>query len=221
MIVKNIDSSLVKLLINSNKQRFSKGQIVRMFEDNAMLNFITSGYVKRYRITDEGSQNIQVIFGPGQIFPLTPVYKSLFNYDMYSGPEEYYYETITPVTAHSIGQNELKQKVSQNPELYRDLFYAAGLRLDSYIHRLEGNAQKSASQSVAWQLTYLASTFGSKTNSGVEIDVPITHQLLADILGFARETVTHSMAELSNERLVLIKGRRIIIPDLEKLRLHK
>lgn len=210
---------LASLMKSAGRQKFPKGQVVHMFEDSAMLNFITEGYVKRYRITDEGNQSVQVVYGPGHIFPLTPVYKTLYDYNMYSGPEHYYYETITSVITHSINLPQLKKAVVDQPELYRDLFYAAGLRLDSYIHRLEGHAQKTATQAVAWQLAYLTATFGEPSPTGVRIALPLTHQTLADIVGLARETVTYSLNELRTEKLISSDKKHITVFDIEKLRL--
>ena len=208
---------LARLMEKSVAQQFPKGQIVHVFEDAAMLNFIKKGYVKRYRITDDGHQSVQVVYGPGHIFPLTPVYKTLYDYDMYSGPEEYFYETITPVIAHALDQASLKNAILNDPQLFSDLFFAAGLRLNSYIHRLEGHAQKTASQSVAWQLAYLADTFGEKTANGVMIMLPLTHQNLADIVGLARETMTHSLKELRSKKLISSDKKHITVLDIEAL----
>lgn len=209
-------SALYKLLQTGKKLMLPKGQVVHAFEDRAMLNLIASGYVKRYLINDEGNKSIQQIYGPGDIFPLTPVYKSLFMYDMYSGTEEYYYESISPIEAYSISQAELEQAVKKEPGLYGDLFFAAGLRLDAYIHRLEALSERSAKQALAAQLVYFARVYGEQTEHGIKINLPLTHQTLAEVLNLARETVSHVLADLQKEKLVSGSGS-LLIRDLEAL----
>lgn len=194
-----------------------KGIIVNAFEDNTQLHLIKRGYIKRYLITSDGSKGIQVIFGPGDIFPLTPVYKTLYSFDVYSGPEQYYYEAMTVIDVRFLSQRALEEAVESNPLIYKDLFYAAGLRLNSYIHRLESMSLRIAKKKVAHQLAFLADTFGRKTADGIVITAPLTHQNLADILNLARETVTHSLVRLDEKKLIK-NNKQITVFDIEKLR---
>ena len=212
-----VGSPLYKLLLSGRQLKLPKGQVVSAFEDSAMLNLISSGFIKRYLITSDGSKGIQVIFGPNDIFPLTPVYKTIYKMDVYSGPEQYYYESMTEIEVFSINQATLLEAVNAEPLIYKDLFYAAGLRLNSYIHRLESMSSRAANKKVAHQLTYLADIYGQKTEDGTTIMVPLTHQNLADILNLARETVTHCMTRLEEKGLIHV-NKYITVLVIEKLR---
>lgn len=212
-------SPLYKLLSSGKHFQLPKGQVVDMFDDRALLNLINKGFIKRYLITNDGLKGIQVIYGPGDIFPLTPVYKSIFNMDIYSGPEQYYYEAMTDIEIFSIDQTSLRDAAEKDPLINKDLFYAAGLRLNSYIHRLESLALRSANKKVAHQLIYLANVFGQKTDQGVVIPVPLTHQNLAEILNLARETVSNCMSRLQDKGLI-ISDKNIIVTDIERLQLE-
>lgn len=210
-------SPLYKLLLSGRQLKFPKGQIVSGFSDNDLLHLIKTGYIKRYLITKEGGKAVQVVFGPQDIVPLTPVYKSLFDTSVYTGLEQYYYEAMTPVELYSIDKATLLEAVDQNPLIYKDLFLAAGLRLNSYIQRLESMSTRMSSRKVAHQLVYFADFFGKTTPEGVQIQLPLTHQNLADVLNLARETVTISMARLQRKGLVL-GDKNLVIPDVEALR---
>ncbi len=211
------DSPLYELIRSGRHYQLPRGQVVNAFDDVAKLNLIDSGYIQRYLITKEGNKGIQVLYGPGDIFPLTPVYKSVFQMDIYSGPEEYYYEAMTPLSIYSIAQEDLKGAVDKNPLLYKDLFYAAGLRLNSYIHRLESMSLRAATRKIAHQLAYLATIFGSENSHGTTITIPLTHKNIADILNLARETVTLCMSRLEEKGLIEA-DKHIIVKDLERLR---
>lgn len=210
------DSALYKLLSTGTHLKLPKGQVVNALDDNAKLNLIKSGFIKRYLINKDGSKGIQAIYGPNDIFPLTPAYKNLFNMNIYSGPEEYYYESMTEIEVFSISQATLKEAAESEPIIFKDLFHAAGLRLNSYIHRLETMSLRVANRKVAYQLAYFADTFGKQTDKGIEIQVPMTHQNLADVLNLARETVTHCLSSLERKGLI-IPGKYLVVTDLEKL----
>lgn len=217
MSYKVSESPLFTLLKEGKHFTLPKGQVVNALDDRAMLNLINKGYIKRYLITKDGTRSIQTIYGPGDIFPLTPVYKTLFQMDMYRGPEEYYYEAMTPIDIYSINQETLHSAVAKNPIIYRDLFYSAGLRLNSYIHRLESSSLRVSNRKIVHQLLYYAEIFGEKTENGVLINLPLTHQNLADVLNLARETVSNCLSRLE-QRGLLKGGKNILIPNTEELR---
>jgi hypothetical protein len=67
---------------------------------------------------------------------------------------------------------------------------------------------------VRTQLLELASEHGRVGRSGVRIDLPLTHDLLADMVGCARETVTRALEELHREGFVVRRGRfyELLVP---------
>ncbi len=213
-----LDSHLYNLLLNGKHTHFPKGQVVNIFDDNAMISLIKSGYIKRYLITRDGTQGIQVIYGPDEIFPLTPVYKNIFKMDIYTGPEQYYYESMTKIELFSITQTQLQEALDKDPLIYKDLFYAAGNRLNSNIYRLENMSLRVANRKIAYQLMYLAHKFGEKNEDGVTIMLPLTHQTIADILNLARETVTHCMIRLQEKGIIKVAEKTIVVTDMDRLR---
>jgi CRP-like cAMP-binding protein len=58
------------------------------------------------------------------------------------------------------------------------------------------------SERVRQTLLQLAATYGRVAPQGVRIDFPLTHQLLADMTGSARETVSLALAGLVSEGFV-------------------
>lgn len=57
------------------------------------------------------------------------------------------------------------------------------------------------------KLFQLARSHGKVSPDGVEIELPLTHELLAQMVGSARETVTCSLARLQREGLLVRTGR--------------
>lgn len=210
-------SPLMQLLQNGRRHKLPKGQILQFSYDQLLLSVVKTGYIKRYSITDDGSESIQSIYGPENIFPLTPVYKTIFNKDIYHGQEAFHYEALTPASIFSIDQSTLEEALNENPIIYKDLLFVAGVRLGSNIQNLENMSLGTAQGRVAHLLVYFADVFGQKSSEGITIELPLTHQTLANALNLARETVTHSLIHLQEKELI-VSGKNIVVPDLDKLR---
>ena len=67
------------------------------------------------------------------------------------------------------------------------------------------------SERVRQTLLQLAGTYGRVAPRGIRIDFPLTHQLLADMVGSARETVSLALAELAREGFLHRHHRDYII----------
>jgi CRP-like cAMP-binding protein len=61
------------------------------------------------------------------------------------------------------------------------------------------------------KLLQLARKFGRVAPDGIRLDLPLTHQLLADAVGAARETVTVALRDLRQKGIVERKGRTYIL----------
>jgi len=59
--------------------------------------------------------------------------------------------------------------------------------------------------------------YGVPTESGVRIDLPVTHQDLANMIGTARETVSRNMARFRQQGLVRDGQQSLEITNLSSL----
>jgi CRP/FNR family transcriptional regulator len=66
------------------------------------------------------------------------------------------------------------------------------------------------------RLLQLARSYGRVVRDGIRIDFPISHTLLADMIGSSRETVTRALDELQRSGVVARRGhtyRLHVAPD--------
>lgn len=194
-----------------------KKQVIQSTNHNPVVNMIVSGFVKRYMINDDGTLSVQSIYGPGDVFPLTLVYKLLFDQQIYGGGQIYYYETIAPSRYYSLPAEEFQAAFKNEPQLYSDLLSIAGTRFHSNIQQLENLGLKNARHKVAHQLAYYAQRFGRPTLDGTKVLPNLTHNELAEVLSLTRETVSIAISELRKEGLIKT-GKSIVIPDIKKLK---
>lgn len=72
------------------------------------------------------------------------------------------------------------------------------------------------------KLLQLARNYGRVARDGVRIDFPLSHSLLADMVGSSRETVTRSLDELQRNGFVARRGHsyRLLVPPAKCERDH-
>jgi CRP/FNR family cyclic AMP-dependent transcriptional regulator len=210
-------ASEVRLLFDgSTLQTIAKGAVFYTSEGPDRLMVVVAGFVKRYFIAHEGNIGVQGIYGTDDIFPMTVVYKQLFNIVLNVGPEVYYYEAMTNLTLRSIDASNLRHIVAVHPLLYSSLLQSSAIRLRSSTQFLENLRLHGAYSKTAHQLAYLGYQFGKKSSEGTRIQVPLTHQDIADIIGTTRETVSASIIKLRDKKLIRT-DRRILILDYDQL----
>lgn len=208
---------LHELLRSGKHYKRLKGQAIQASGDGGTFYLVNKGYIKRYLILKDGALGVQSIYGPGYFFPLTPAFLHLLGQTIYSGDEMYFYEAVTDAEIYSIDKDTLQRAAEADPLLYKDILFEAGKRLQSNIQQLENISLKSAYWRLAHQLVFLAEQFGQPTDEGIEIQVPVTHQDLADILSLSRETVSREMVKLKTKGLIEA-NRHTVVRDINALR---
>lgn len=197
---------------------YDRGEIV--FESYAKQKktfYLTRGFVKSYFINSDGHYNILTLYGPGSIFPLGPALREDIGKSPYHLRDTVYFEAITDVRVFVADSSELVSFCEKTPEAYREMLTALISNYELYLSRVEGSLMKHARQRIVHQLMVLSSSFATETYGQLILEVPLTHQDLADCLGMARETVSRELERLRYDGLLDTKDRHIILLDLEAL----
>lgn len=210
-------SELYQALLSGRMLSVRKNQMFQSSDHREALTLVTSGFVKRYSITNAGNESIQSIYGPGEVFPLTWVFKTLLNQEIYLGEETFYYETITDSVLYTISEEALKGLVEKNQLIYRDFLSVAGIRLRSNIHNLENISLQITEKRLAHQLAYYATLYGEQTSAGVKILIPLKQKELASLLDATRETVSVNLKALREKKLIET-GNFITVKNLAALK---
>jgi len=58
---------------------------------------------------------------------------------------------------------------------------------------------------------------GRETNQGLRMNLPLTHEEIAEVVGVSRETVTRTLSELKSKSLISVKGPAFVIRDKHAL----
>lgn len=210
-------TALYKMLKEGRPLHVAKGQVFQTTDHREALTLVDRGYVKRYSITNEGNQSIQIIHGPGGLLSLTLAFRVLFDQSIYDGPEVFYYETITDAKLYTVEKEILVARFQENPGMYADLLQVCGTRLYYLVHSMENMSTHQAYNRIAHQLVFYCRKFGTKVPAGTKIMVPLTQQTIASNLNITRETVALNIKTLRDKKLIKVDRQLIVVPDVERL----
>lgn len=206
------DNDFIKLFLERGKRfTYIKGEfIIRPGEAPPGVFFIESGIVKAYDITKYGEENLLIIRKDGEIFPLIwaitgqerhVIYESLGVTAVRRIPRELFLEFMQ---VHTDG---LAPLLDMTVEMYR-----------IHSERIINLEYRSVRERLISFLLMMANRFGTKTERGLLINVPLRHQDIASSINSSRETTSREMVALERKGLLSNQQTLITLKDLEKLR---
>lgn len=204
---------LNKFFAGFKKVSLKKGETIYRAEDEIYtVYYLKKGYVKLYSLSKNAQELIFIIYKPGDLFPLIPTINK--------SPSAYYTESMTPVELYQAPLTEFRRFLFQNSDVLFELISHILTRFGGVLARMEYAIFGNAINKVAGIILICAERFGEKEKEGTLIQVPLTHQDIANLLGVARETVSIEMKKLQNMGLIDYHnhGKYLIVRNLEKLK---
>jgi len=119
-------------------------------------------------------------------------------------------EALTPSRIQIVSADALKVLLSR-PSVAESIIDAFAEALRDRQTTIRNCAYVRHSERVFEKLLQLARTYGRVVPDGVRIDFPLTHQLLADMVGSARETVSLALSDLVGEELLDCRHHRYVL----------
>ncbi len=169
---------------------------------------VKSGCIKTSISSADGEEQITGFFMPGELFG----FDGLNNDHVCSAVAlERSYVCELPVTS----VDELAQQI---PGLRRELFRMMSREINEEQSMLFLLAQRSADERLAAFLLSLSTRLQYRGHSGVEFRLSMSRHDIANYLGLAAETVSRNLGRLTEEKVISLSGRTVVIEDLVALR---
>jgi CRP/FNR family transcriptional regulator, cyclic AMP receptor protein len=201
---------LEKVLLKYPGREVTKNRpLLYQGEIPTMAFYIKSGIVKLYNITGEGEERVVGYESAGGLLPI----EWLFGRAQVS---LYYYDTFTDCELYRIPKDELIEILNKNSgsaAAYLDRTLAMLMGSTIHLHALQ---QPKARQKLLYIMQYLVLRFGKQQKGHKEmIELRLTHQEIANIIGITRETVSTEISKLVKEKVLEIDDYRYIV-DMDK-----
>lgn len=198
--------------ISSGPPRLIKKGTI-LFNDGEPLNklyFIKDGFVKLYRLSDEGRETTIYLYGPGSILGI----RALTSEDRCA---KHFAEALTDLKLWTIQREDYLKLLAEHPEYILDLTHVFMQRLNYTERKLESMIAMSVLTRIAIFLEDVALRFANLENKPITLPLSLTHQRIAEFVGSVRETITMAIQKLEKERVLKVNRGQVLILDLEKL----
>ncbi|ACL69351.1 Crp/Fnr family transcriptional regulator [Halothermothrix orenii] len=189
---------------------FRKGEVI-FFEndDNRNLYVLVSGRVKLSMLSAEGKEKVLTILQEGDIFGEV----SLFDQD----PLPVTAEVIKDSRLIVLPVKDLENIIMKNPKVAIKIIEALAKKTRLLTGQIRDLVFYDAEGRLASLLLRFAKDFGIDVKSGTLIDLVLTHQEIANLLGSSRVTVTKLLNQFIDEGIIKTYKRKIVIMKPEQL----
>lgn len=204
------DEQLARLERRGRMKTFARSSTIYMPSDGSDGVFLLAeGRVRISSITPDGKQAILAFIEPGEIFGELALVES--------GQREEYAETVMDSTIVLLPGDELSRMMAESAELTLGVTKLIGLRRKRIERRLRSLLFRSNRDRLTTLLLDLVEQYGRTTVEGVLLEIKLSHQDLAAIIGATRETVTVLLGEMQLEGLLNVSRQRIVVRNLKRL----
>ncbi|MDP3941057.1 MAG: Crp/Fnr family transcriptional regulator [bacterium] len=174
------------------------------------LYLIKEGFIKIYRLSEEGRETTSYLLGPGQLLGI----RTLLSKD---DRTLHAAEAVTALKVQTISRKDAFDRILNDPEILIELLQAYRDRLALTEKKFESFIYASTTPRVAIFLADCAEKFGKTVGKEIEIGLELTHQRIAEFVGAFRETVTLSLHRLENEGIIRVNRGRVTVLSLQRL----
>jgi CRP-like cAMP-binding protein len=191
-------------------KQIKKGQSI-FIEGNypSGIYFIKKGKVKKYKTLNGGKEQIIYVCCEGELLG----YAALLG-------EERYPDSAAALTEASIGfisKEKLVRLLDQYDELSKMLMKNLSHEFGVLINSIATFTQKTVRERVSLTLLILHEKFKDNLNENSEVQIELTREDFANIVGIAVETLVRLLHDFKEEKLIVTQGRKIIIKNNSRL----
>lgn len=192
-----------------------------LFNEGQPLNkifVIKKGFVKLYRLSEEGKETTIYLLGPGYVAGI----RAFVAKDECARHNA---ETLTDAEVIALSHDEYLELISISPEYLLGLLQTFMNRLLYTEKKLEGFIVGNTTLRIANFLVDIYERFcdkqsfsSNKKSEKIILPLPLTHQRIGEFIGAFRETVTVSLHQLEKEKIISFDQGYALINDLKALK---
>jgi CRP-like cAMP-binding protein len=202
------DDELNLLFFNNNCKLYSKGEII--YNQNNRINgcfFVSSGIIKSFQTGIEGKEQIIRFAKRGDLIG----FRSVVNQELACTSAKAVEDSVLYYIPGSVLINLLKT----NSEFAYQMIRISCKELGESNCYITDIAQKSVKERLAEVLLMLITDFGLDNDKILQIS--ITREELANMVGTATESVIRLLSEFKTEKILESQGRKLRILNLKAL----
>ncbi|PWT70684.1 MAG: Crp/Fnr family transcriptional regulator [Bacteroidetes bacterium] len=204
------EEDLKQLTRNQSIQTYSKGEII--FREKSFASgifYLLKGMVKKFKLDKEGHEQIIYVAKRGELIG----YHAVLSGDRYPDSAAALEESKIAF----IPREDFLAAVQNSSVLSKRLLKTLSHEFTVFVNSISMFAQRSVRERLALQLILLREKSKVDFHPGMSVEINWSREDLASLVGTARENLVRILTEFKEEGILEIKGRKIIVRNLEKL----
>ncbi|RMG58116.1 MAG: Crp/Fnr family transcriptional regulator [Deltaproteobacteria bacterium] len=202
----NIPEEATRLIIEKFKElKYPKKSVIfHEGEHDKNIFIIESGLVKIVSYTNIGKEPTIILLKEGDIFGILILSEEARPFSAI---------TLEDSTLLSIEKNTFIALLSEYPQLNKNFIKLLSKRITFLEKKLISISHTWSYHRIFSILQLLSEKFGKKEGDKTILEIKLTHQELANLIGTTRETVTKQLHKLEELGLIEVKRNVIIYHD--------
>jgi CRP/FNR family transcriptional regulator, cyclic AMP receptor protein len=194
----------------TKRRTFRAGEVIFHRDDpGQVLYMIKDGKVKICIISPDGQEVSLAVFGKGEYFGEFALLDGL--------PRSTDAVALEKVECYTLQRSDFHNTIQKNPKIAILIMEALSKRLRTTNQMVEDLIFLDVYGRVAKKLLELADAHGVKVDDGVRIDVRLTQQELAAMVGASRESVNKVLGYFTDKNFISTDKHRITIHRISDL----
>jgi CRP-like cAMP-binding protein len=198
--------------VNDTKsmRTYKKGQTLFLQgEKPTGIYCVQSGKIKLSKTSSEGHETILRIAAAGDVLG----HRSLFSHEPFSSTAT----VIEEATVCFIDEKHMYQAIQEDPKLALALIEKLSIEMGLAERQSASLSHHTVKERFAKLLLRLLKNYGKIRDQRQYLDIKLTREEMASMIGSTNETVTRLMTEFREEGWIELEGKTVFILEAQKL----
>lgn len=178
-------------------------------EPGDALYIVVAGKVKIRHRSADGRETLIAVLGPSDMFGELALFDP--------GPRTSTVITLTQVEAVRMDRRALRAWIAASPDIAHQLLRVLAQRLRRTNDTLTDLIFTDVPGRVAKQLLDLTQRFGTHTGKALRVELGLTQEELAQLVGSSRETVNKALSDFTQRGWIRQEGKTLVVIEPERL----
>jgi CRP/FNR family transcriptional regulator len=185
-------------------REYRENQVIFVEEETGRYMYIVlAGKIKVTKSTSDGRESILAIHQAGDFFGEMSLLDGKTSPATVSAMED--------CRIASISSGDFQRYLMRNEKVLQQIIQVLCARVRQGWAQVQSLSYGTAESRIRLGIQQLARKHGVHDARGTIIDLKITHQELAEMVGTSRETVTRTLASLQKQGAIQLEHRRIVV----------
>jgi CRP/FNR family transcriptional regulator len=207
------EKELADIAQRAVKLRFGKGEMLFLSGEQAKgLFVVVSGKIRVFQHNAGGREQVMHVDSAGAVIGEVSVFDD--------GPYPASAISELDVEVLFIDKSDMHQFCVKYPSLALKALRLMALRVRRHAQLVEALSFHDVGQRLASFLIKEVKHADGPVQGRVAFQLPLSNQEIASRIGSVRDVVSRAFARLKHDELIAMKGRMLIIPDMDALKLY-